>query len=73
MALTIQCVASVSNMGQRLHVRNHEIQALCSQVTISQRLLKNNMKKVRELKKENKGLKKHVDSYVNDLVARSIE
>jgi cell shape-determining protein MreC len=73
MALTIQCVASVSNMGQRLHVRNHEIQALRSQVTISQRLLKNNMKKVGELKKENKGLKKHVDSYVNDLVARSIE
>ena len=23
MALTIQCVASVSNMGRRLHVRNH--------------------------------------------------
>ena len=25
MALTIQCVASVSNMGRRLHVRNHEV------------------------------------------------
>ncbi len=30
MALTIQCVASVSNMGRRLHVRNHEVRALCS-------------------------------------------
>ena len=25
MALTIQCVASISNMGRRLHVRNHEV------------------------------------------------
>ena len=30
MALTIQCVASVSNMGRRLHVRNHEVRALRS-------------------------------------------
>ena len=30
MALTIQCVASVSNMGRRLHVRNHEARALRS-------------------------------------------
>ena len=42
MALTIQCVAFVSNMGRRLHVRNHEVRALRSQVTILQRLLKNN-------------------------------
>ena len=34
MALTIQCVASVSNMGRHLHVRNHEVRALRSQVTI---------------------------------------
>ena len=34
MALTIQCVVSVSNMGRRLHVRNHEVRALRSQVTI---------------------------------------
>jgi hypothetical protein len=54
MALTIQCVASVSNIGQRLHVRNHEVRALCSQVTILQRLLKDNKKKVREVKEENK-------------------
>ena len=33
MALTIQCVASVSNMGHRLHVRNHEVRALRSQIT----------------------------------------
>ena len=30
MALTIQCVASISNMGRRLHVRNHEVRALRS-------------------------------------------
>jgi uncharacterized protein involved in exopolysaccharide biosynthesis len=71
MALTIQCVASVSNMGRRLHVRNHEVRALCSQVTVLQRLLKDNKKKVVELKEENKELKKLVDSYANDLVARS--
>uniref|UniRef100_A0A2N9H1N2 Uncharacterized protein n=1 Tax=Fagus sylvatica TaxID=28930 RepID=A0A2N9H1N2_FAGSY len=37
------------------------------------RLLKDNKKKVGELKEENKGLKKLVDSYANDLVARSTE
>jgi hypothetical protein len=54
MVLTIQCVASVSNMGRHLYVRNYEVLALCSQVTILQRLLKDNKKKVRELKEENK-------------------
>ena len=73
MALTIQCVVSVSNMGRHLHVRNHEVQALRSQVTILQRLLKDNKKKVGELKEENKKLKKLVDSYANDLVAWSTE
>uniref|UniRef100_A0A2N9EYK3 Uncharacterized protein n=1 Tax=Fagus sylvatica TaxID=28930 RepID=A0A2N9EYK3_FAGSY len=73
MALTIQCANSVFNMGRRLHFRNHEIRALCSQVTILQQLLKDNKKKVGELKEENKGLKKLVDSYANDLVAQSIE
>ena len=34
MTLTIQCVAFTSNMGRRLHVRNHEVRALRSQVTI---------------------------------------
>jgi hypothetical protein len=34
MTLTIQCVASVSNMGRHLHVRNHKVRALRSQVTI---------------------------------------
>jgi hypothetical protein len=71
MALTIQCIASVSNMGRRLHVRNHEVWALRSQVTILQWLLKDNKKKVGELKEENKWLKKLVDSYANDLVAQS--
>uniref|UniRef100_A0A2N9FZ74 Uncharacterized protein n=1 Tax=Fagus sylvatica TaxID=28930 RepID=A0A2N9FZ74_FAGSY len=37
------------------------------------RLLKDNKKKVGELKKENKGLKKLMDSYANNLVARSTE
>uniref|UniRef100_A0A2N9GBD2 Retrotransposon Copia-like N-terminal domain-containing protein n=1 Tax=Fagus sylvatica TaxID=28930 RepID=A0A2N9GBD2_FAGSY len=32
MALTIQCVASFSNMGRRLHVSNHEIRALRSKL-----------------------------------------
>ena len=54
MALIIQCVACVSNMGRRLHIRNHEVQALRSQVTILQRLLKDNKKKVVDLKEENK-------------------
>ena len=73
MTLTIQCVVSVSNMGRRLHVRNLEVRALRSQVTILQQLLKDNKKKVGELKEENKLLKKLVDSYANDLVAQSIE
>ena len=73
MAFKIQCVASVSNMGQRLHVRNHEVRALRSQVTILQMLLKENKKKVREFKDENKRLKKLVDSYANDLVSQSTE
>jgi uncharacterized membrane-anchored protein YhcB (DUF1043 family) len=60
-------------MGRHLHVRNHEIRALRSQVIILQRLLKDNKKKVGELKEENKELKKLVDSYANDLVARSTE
>jgi hypothetical protein len=34
MALTIQCAATVSNMGRRLHVRNLEVKTLRSQVTI---------------------------------------
>uniref|UniRef100_A0A2N9FCK6 Uncharacterized protein n=1 Tax=Fagus sylvatica TaxID=28930 RepID=A0A2N9FCK6_FAGSY len=70
MVLTIQCVASVSNMGRCLYIRNHEVQALRSQVTILQRLLKDNNKKVVELKEENKELKKLVDSYASDLVAQ---
>ena len=73
MELTIQCVASVFSVRWYLHVRNHEVRLLCSQVTILQRLLKDNKKKVGELKKENKWLKKLVDSYVNDLVTRSTE
>jgi hypothetical protein len=46
MALTMQCVATVSNMGRRLHVRNLEVKTLRSQVTILQRLLKESKKKV---------------------------
>ena len=34
LALTIQCTATVSNMGLRLHVRNMEVKTLRSQVTI---------------------------------------
>ena len=73
MALTIQCVASVSNMGRHLHVRNHEVRALRSQVTILQKLLKESKKKVGEVKEENKRLKALVDSYADDLVIWSIE
>ena len=73
MAFTIQCVASVSNMGRHLHVRNHEVRALHSQVTILQRLLKENKKKVGKFKAENKRLKKLVDSYADILVTRSTE
>jgi chromosome segregation ATPase len=73
MALIVQCVASVSNMGRRLHVRNHEVRALRSQVTILQRLFKENKKKVGEFKEENERLKKLMNSYANDLVTRSTE
>jgi hypothetical protein len=73
MALTIQCVATVSNMGRRLYVRNLEVKTLRSQVTILQRLLKESKKKVGEVKEENKRLKALVDSYAYDLVIRSIE
>jgi thiamine kinase-like enzyme len=60
-------------MGRRLHVRNHEVRALCSPVTILQRLLKESKKKVGEFKEENKKLVKLVDSYANDLVTWFIE
>uniref|UniRef100_A0A2N9EW88 Uncharacterized protein n=1 Tax=Fagus sylvatica TaxID=28930 RepID=A0A2N9EW88_FAGSY len=73
MTLTIQCIASVSNMGRLLHVRNHEVRAVRSQVTILQRLLKESKKKVGEIKEENKRLKVLVDSCANDLVIRSTE
>uniref|UniRef100_A0A2N9GRN2 Uncharacterized protein n=1 Tax=Fagus sylvatica TaxID=28930 RepID=A0A2N9GRN2_FAGSY len=73
LALTIQCTATVSNMGRRLHVRNMEVKALRSQVTILQRLLKESKKKVGEVKEENKRLKALVDSYADDLVIRSTE
>ena len=73
MTLTIQCGVFVFNMGWGLHVRNHEVQALRSQITILQRLLKENKKKVGEFKEENKRLKKLVDSYANDLVSQSTE
>ena len=46
LALTIQCAATVYNMGCRLHVRNLEVKTLRSQVTILQRLLKESKKKV---------------------------
>jgi hypothetical protein len=73
MALTIQCVACISNMGRCFHVRNHKVRALHSQVTILQRLLKMSKKKVGEVKKENKRLKMLVDSYADDLVTPSTE
>jgi hypothetical protein len=73
LALTIQCTATVSNMGRRLHVRNMEVKALRSQVTILQRLLMESKKKVGEVKEENKRLKALVDSYADDLVIRSTE
>ena len=60
-------------MGRLLHVRNHEVRAVRSQVTILQRLLKESKKKVGEVKEENKRLKVPVDSYANDLVIRSTE
>ena len=73
MALTIQCAATVSNMGRCLHVKNLEVKMLRSQVTILQRLLKESKKKVGEVKEENKRLKALVDSYADDLVIRSTE
>ena len=60
-------------MGRHLHVRNMEVKTLRSQVTILQRLLKENKKKVGQVKEENKRLKVLVDSYADDLVIRSIE
>jgi hypothetical protein len=73
LALTIQCAATVSNMGRCLHVRNHKVKTLHSQVTILQTLLKESKKKVGEVKEENKRLKALVDSYADDLVIRSTE
>uniref|UniRef100_A0A2N9H705 Reverse transcriptase zinc-binding domain-containing protein n=1 Tax=Fagus sylvatica TaxID=28930 RepID=A0A2N9H705_FAGSY len=73
MALIIQCVATISNMGRRLHLRNLEVKTLRFQVTILQRLLKESKKKVGEVKEENKRLKALVDSYIDDLVIRSTE
>jgi archaellum component FlaC len=58
-------------MGRLLHVRNHEVRVLCSQVTILQKLLKESKKKVGEIKEENKRLKVLVDSCADDLLIRS--
>jgi hypothetical protein len=55
MTLTIQCAATVSNMGRRLHVRNHEVRTLRSQVTILQKLLRESKKKVGRSRKRTKG------------------
>ena len=73
LTLTIQCAATVSNIGRRLTVRNLEVKTLRSQVTILQRLLKESKKKVEQVKEENKRLKALVDSYADDLVIRSTE
>ena len=73
LALTIQCAATVSNMGRRLHVRNLEVKTLRSQITILQRLLKESKKKVWQVTEENKRLKTLVDSYADDLIIRSTE
>ena len=73
MALTIQCAATVSNMGRHFHVRNFEVKTLRSQVNILQRLLKESKKKVGEVKEEKKRLKALLDSYADDSVVRSTE
>uniref|UniRef100_A0A2N9J3C7 Uncharacterized protein n=1 Tax=Fagus sylvatica TaxID=28930 RepID=A0A2N9J3C7_FAGSY len=64
-----KCVAFVSNMGRRLHVRNHEVRALSFPSYHSCKgCLRRARKKVGEFKEENKKLVKLVDSYANDLV-----
>jgi hypothetical protein len=73
MAFSIQGASSVSNMARRLHVRGNEVQALRNQVLILQRLFIDFKRKNRGLKRENKELKKLVDSYANDLGKRYSE
>ena len=66
MAFGIQDASSISNMARRLHVRGNEVQALKIQVLKLQQRNKG-------LQRENKELKKLVDSYANDLGKRYTE
>ena len=66
MAFGIQDASSISNMARRLHVRGNEVQALKVQVLKLQQRNKG-------LQRENKELKKLVDSYANDLGKRYTE
>ena len=66
MAFGIQDASSISNMARRLHVRGNEVQALKVQVLKLQQ-------KNKGLQRENKELKKLVDSYANDLGKRYTE
>uniref|UniRef100_A0A2N9HRS3 Uncharacterized protein n=1 Tax=Fagus sylvatica TaxID=28930 RepID=A0A2N9HRS3_FAGSY len=69
LALTVQCTATVSNMGRRLHVRNMEVKTLRSQVTILQRLLKEKQSKTtNKLQKQYEKLL----AEVKELTSRSI-
>ncbi|XP_062160350.1 uncharacterized protein LOC133867614 [Alnus glutinosa] len=70
LAFSIQGASSVSNMARRLQVRGNEIQAQKAQISTLQRMYMDFRRRNRVLQRENKELKKLVDSYANDLGKR---
>ncbi|CAL8087255.1 unnamed protein product [Prunus armeniaca] len=70
MAFSIQSVASVSNMADRLHARANEIQELNTENLSLQRMLHESQQEVEKLKEENKALFKLVSSYSIDTRTR---
>ena len=55
MALIIQCVVSVSNMGRHLHVRNHEVKACVLKLPFCKDCLRRTKRRQGNLRKRTKG------------------
>jgi septation ring formation regulator EzrA len=73
LAFNIQGAASVSDMAQRLSVRNEDMKILRNQIGVLKRLLKYYKQKHVDLKQENNELKKLVVSYAEDLGIKVVE
>ncbi|KAL6294045.1 hypothetical protein ACE6H2_002187 [Prunus campanulata] len=60
LAVSMQCAALITNLGQRLLARSQEVQALKSQVIILRRRLSDADQKIRRLENKNKDLEERV-------------